>query len=96
MIYSLFSIYDEATEIFNLPFHAINERAAIRSFQQACLQPDNHLSMSPQDFTLYHVSDYNDKTGKVENLNVPVRVITAVQAIQAHQTVQFKEENING
>lgn len=93
MFYLLYSIHDEVTEIFNLPFHSINEKTAIRSFQQACKDPNTGLHQSPQDYTLYYVGTYNDADGKTSNSDVPIRVITATQAINAIQLINKLEDN---
>lgn len=83
MIYNLYSIYDEITQSFSYPFHSINERAAIRSFQHVSMDKNSSIFHSPSDFILYDIGIFDDSTAQFSSHSQPVRVITAQQAINA-------------
>lgn len=65
----LFSIYDKKAATFNAPFNAPTEVHAMRNFSMEVNRNDqgNTLNFAPNDFALYQVGEFNDRTGQVEN-----------------------------
>lgn len=86
MLYELYSIYDNTTETFNLPFHSLGEKNAIRNFTIAANTPGSLIHSCPQDFSLYHLGVYNDQTGKTENFQQPAKIINATSVIKQEAT----------
>lgn len=87
MIIKLYSVYDACVNTYNLPFSAITDRAAIRTFQNACSDPNSMLSQNSEDFSLYYIGTFNDEDGTYLNAHSPIKVISATQAINAIQSM---------
>lgn len=68
MIMYHFSIYDEVTLIYNLPFIAHNVNDAKRMFLTNMKNPNSNLHANPGDFSLYHVASYDNETGEYTNI----------------------------
>jgi hypothetical protein len=69
MIHKVVSIFDQASLTFGRPVYVPALGSAIRSFQdeiQNNEQPSD-LSRHPADFSLHHVADYDDNTGRFTN-----------------------------
>lgn len=69
MIIPHFSIYDEVTQIYNLPFQAHNINDAKRMFITASQDESTNLSKNPQDYSLYYVADYDNETGNYTTIH---------------------------
>lgn len=82
MQYNLFSIYDEVTELYNLPFAAVNEREAIRNLTLAAQDPNSSLNRSSEDYSLYHVGVYDDQNATYTNIQ-PVKLVVRVSSLIA-------------
>lgn len=61
----LFTIHDNKSETFNQPFFARTNPEAIRYFGQMVndRNPNNLLALSPTDFTLYSVGEFDEASG---------------------------------
>lgn len=70
MIRLVFSVFDNATKGFMLPFYANSIEEAIRSFR-LLLRDDNPISQFPDDYTLFHVGQFDEKTGLHTSLETP-------------------------
>lgn len=66
MKYILHSIFDDKTEIFNLPFASITEMDAVRTFSALVNDPQTAVNRFPGDYLLYKVGYYDDHTGGYE------------------------------
>ena len=62
MIYGLYSIKDAKTS-FMLVTLDVNNASAIRNFEHAVRQPDSLLRSHPNDYSLYHVGDFDTDSG---------------------------------
>lgn len=60
----IFSVYDSKAQAFQKPFFAPTVEFAIRSFRAAVNAPgDDGLTLFPEDFTLYHVGEFDQLSG---------------------------------
>lgn len=64
MILKVFSIYDKATEAFNMPFFMLTNSEAIRAFQNMAHDETTQINKNPLDYNLYRLSEYDNATGK--------------------------------
>jgi hypothetical protein len=63
---NVYSIFDKAAEAFVTPFFMQNDGLAIRAFQDNVNATDeNNISKHPEQFTLYKIAEYDDKTGAI-------------------------------
>lgn len=61
------SVYDRASECFNAPQYAPTPAAAIRGFAMQVNDPENKmLNEHPEDYDLYKLGTYNQRTGAID------------------------------
>jgi len=75
----MFSIRDAKAEIFNPPFFALTAGTAEQNFTQLVRDPKSKLNMFPDDYDLYLMGTYDDKTGKMQPLDTPQHIAKAIQ-----------------
>ncbi|ALS03741.1 VP5 [Gokushovirus WZ-2015a] len=77
----IYTIYDRKGEIMAPPFPAVNNALAIRQFQFLCTRPGsveqpNTLHDCPEDFALYYIGEFDDKTMKYTE-NYPATLLSS-------------------
>lgn len=73
-----YAIKDIQSQLFTNPHFMTNETIALRAFEGACRNPETNFHKYPQDFSLYHVGDYDIVTAKMEAIT-PKQVANATQ-----------------
>lgn len=63
MKYSVYAIRDDRTESFLTPTCDLNDRTAARNFEHAVRQPNTLFYSHPQDYMLYCIGEYDERTG---------------------------------
>lgn len=60
------AVYDSAVELYGQPMFVAGVGAALRSFIDEVNRaaPDNALYSHPEDYTLFHLADFDDTTGE--------------------------------
>lgn len=81
----IYSIRDQKSEIFNLPFHKKTHGEAERDFRSLVNDKNSMVHKYPEDFDLYYIGDYDDNTGRITPLDTPQHVIKAVQCVISEQ-----------
>ena len=63
----IYSVYDEKMDGFGIPMFFHSDGVAIRSFSDEVNRraPDNNLNRHPDDFSLFFLGIFNDKTGEI-------------------------------
>ena len=61
----MYSVYDEKACAYATPFFMSTDGQAIRAFGDAVMEGKSQLAVHPEDFGLYYVGEYDDKTGQV-------------------------------
>lgn len=66
------AVYDAAVEAYNRPFFAPSVGAAMRSFADEVNRPaaDNVLHQHPDDFTMMHLSNFDETSGLFEAVEI--------------------------
>lgn len=64
-----FSIKDTKAEGFNTPFFQNTFGLAERSFKEACQDPQTSLSKNKEDFSLWYLGEFDQKTGTIRPEN---------------------------
>ena len=75
----VFSIFDSKTETFGLPGYFHNKGHALRMFETKCNEQGTDLAMYPEDFSFFHVGEFDDSNGLLTPLTPPVNVGLAVE-----------------
>lgn len=69
MMLQAYSVYDSKAKAFSAPFFAQNNDIAKRSFTQLANEKGtNNVSRFPEDFSLHHIGEFDDSTGKLVEL----------------------------
>lgn len=79
----LFSIYDTKAEKFGFPFQAASKGAAVRQIAVEMNGQKNVLTQYPQDFELYAVEEFYEKTGTFAGYKKPVFIMNLKDILQA-------------
>lgn len=75
----VFSVFDVKIGAYNVPFFCQSRGQAVRMFGDQASDPQSNLCKHAEDFTLFEIGEYNDETAKVESLDVPVPIGTALE-----------------
>lgn len=66
-----FSIFDEKSGVFGLPFFTKNKGMALRSFSDLVKDQNTSIFRHPDDFKLYLIGDFDDVSGELSHLAQP-------------------------
>lgn len=80
MITQAFAVYDSKGEFYSSPQFRTNKGVAIRDFIDG-LKKDSPVSQHPEDYTLFHIGEYDDQTGKFTPLDTPISLGVAVEFV---------------
>lgn len=74
----IFSIYDEASQAYMMPFFSPQIASAIRAVVTQLKNPESMIAQHPQDYTLYEVGRFDDALGQIfpELPNIKIAKIT--------------------
>jgi len=64
MEYKVFTVFDSKAAAYLQPFFTATTGLAIRSFQDAALNPEHQFNKHLGDYTLFEIGTYDDLTGK--------------------------------
>ena len=62
-----YGIYDRIAEKYTFVFESENGKTATRLFQNEQMRDGSILKESPEDFKLWHLSEFDDETGEFKN-----------------------------
>lgn len=80
---NFYAIYDKVRETFSLVMEQQDDAVALRTLAMEVKNERSFIGNFPDDYDLYKIASYDEKTGKFENLDIPKLI--------AHAT-RFKEE----
>lgn len=77
-------IRDSKAEAFNLPMLHRTIEEAKRQFSLHVNEKnqDNLLNLYPEDYDLYEIGSYNQKTGTLEKLDTPLHITKAISLVK--------------
>lgn len=78
MLIKAYSIYDQAAKAFMQPFFTTADGLAARMFANLVNDGTSTVAGHPADFTLFFLTDFDDQTGKFQDVSQPVAVCTAL------------------
>lgn len=68
MTKQIYTVYDKKIKAFLEPHFTHDEESAIRTMVYSVNDSQHPFSKTPEDYTLYHLGDFNDNTGTVTPL----------------------------
>lgn len=92
MIYRAYSLLDVKALQYSPPFFQNTDQVAIRALRDLVNDLNTTVGRHPSDFKLYCVGTYDDATGHLEALPVPMHVMDAVALVPiAPPSLPFNE-----
>lgn len=89
----IFAIKDLQADVFTRPFIFIEDGAAKRALMHAVSGADNAMSDNPDDYNLYYLGEYDDRTGIIIP-DDPKRIWTGAEALAEGRRVKFRREKL--
>lgn len=82
-----FSIRDIKSGIYNPPTYHATPGEAERWFRTHVNRKDgqNNLNLYPEDFSMFQIGSYDDQTGRLESLEMPIHMVEATQLLNLTQ-----------
>lgn len=81
----IYSIRDAKAEIFNAPFYKHTHGEAERDFTMLVNDEKSTVCKFPEDYDLYHLGSFDEKSGKAEWLDTPQHISKAINVKQLVQ-----------
>ena len=76
--HSVCSIFDAKAEAFGTPIFVKANGLAIREFQKLVNGQDPNFSSFPEDFTLYQIGEFDEKSSEIRSFIPPRRLCNGV------------------
>lgn len=74
----VYSVFDDKAGAFARPFFLQNDALAIRSFSDAIADKSTGLSIHASDYKLYNLGEFDDVSGELIRVKLPVFLCNAV------------------
>lgn len=74
MILRVFTVYDSAAEAYLPPFYSKALGEALRSFIDTCADPEHSFYKHPNDYTLFHIGEFDDSNCTFELNTSPIAI----------------------
>lgn len=91
----IFSTFDSKAKVFSQPYYMSGKGAAMRAFQDAVnegTKESNVMKRHPEDFSMFHLGEYNDETASFTMEKVPVHVVNAFELVDKLPLVKLSED----
>lgn len=75
MNYVVTSVYDHKASYYSAPMVTRTTGEAIRMFGDACKNSDTAFNKHPEDYSLFHLANFNADTGEIEPEKTPKKLI---------------------
>nr|QJB19633.1 MAG: nonstructural protein [Microvirus sp.] len=89
---NVYSAYDAKSELFMSPFMAVNDGTAVRLFGGVVRDSNTLVGQYPDDFQLFHLATFDDKTGAYESIAPAKLIVAASSLVGVLPTVSKKNE----
>jgi len=78
----VFAIFDIKANAYLQPFFLPTNGMAIRSFETACNDKSTQFSRHPMDYTLFELGEFDEVTGRLSALQVPIPLGSAKEFVK--------------
>lgn len=81
----MFAVFDQAAGLYLQPFFAQTVEVALRRFRQTvnAVHEDNPIANFPEDYTLFHIGEFDQETGLPTPLPTPHSLGVAITFVDA-------------
>ena len=91
-IKQMYALFDKQTNTYLNPLHFINHGDAVRWLTSVVNQDQgdqkSNVSLYPQQFILVHTGNYDDQTGKTENISEEIMQANSVKETVKRYTIE--------
>jgi hypothetical protein len=91
----LFAVYDAAAMRFIEPFPAPTIEFAIREFRSTVNREGSQIHKYPEDYTLFHIGEFDQETGFLLPLQAPHSLGVAITFKDEPKLTAFQEQNVD-
>lgn len=75
----IFTIFDSKAQAYLIPFFEKTNALAIRAFTSAVNDSTHQFSTYPEDYTLFHLGEYDEDTAELTTLPSPQSLGVAIE-----------------
>lgn len=73
----MFTVYDSKAKAYLPPFYQVMTGQATRIFKNSADDPKHQFGANPEDYTLFHLGEFDDDNAKFEIKKTPESLGTA-------------------
>lgn len=88
MNFEIVAVHDAAARIFLTPFFVVHVDVACRSFSDIANDPSAAVGKNPEDYTLYHLGQWDDDKAGFVLFPQPVHLGNATHFLKGQRNVQ--------
>ncbi|AXQ65756.1 MAG: nonstructural protein [Microviridae sp.] len=89
----VFAVFDSKSDSFCLPFFEKSKSLGIRAFMGSVCDSDSKLNVFPDDFSLFHLSGFDEVTGVFSSFDSPVLLMSGIDALRQYRKMVSSEVN---
>lgn len=78
----VYAVFDVKSAAYGNPIFLPSNGIALRTFGEACLNPESPMFKYPEDFSLFEIGMYDPSSGELKAVSKPTFVVSAA-AIRA-------------
>ncbi|UDN67674.1 nonstructural protein [robinz microvirus RP_92] len=78
MVLGCYCVLDKAVSAFMTPFFCRSDAESVRSFRDACSNPEHQFNRHLPDYVLYRTGSFDDSNGQMNALDSPVMIIAGL------------------
>lgn len=77
----VYAVRDVKADSFGSPICCPTDGLATRAFADACADPRSPMAQYPEDYSLYQIGSFDPSAGKLDGVQLPVLVCSAVEVL---------------
>lgn len=86
MIQQIFAVFDSKAGAYLRPFMFDSQGMAIRAFMDVLKDPKHEFALHPEDYTLFHIGEFDNKTAVYNCLKTPKSLGLALEYMSQNKT----------
>lgn len=79
MLMQILCVYDSKAESYNRPVYVEAVGIGLRGFMDLLKNPEHEFTKHPEDYTLFHLGEFDTKTAKFDLLKTPKSLGVAIE-----------------
>lgn len=88
-----YTVYDNRALIYNQPFYAPTDGAALRMFEELANDTSTSVGRHPGDYTLFLCASYDDQAGAFWPISPLIRIADAVALVRLQPQLPLDRSN---